>query len=176
MSAMRPTDPRGSLQPRGDEIASYTTYLEAQRAVDFLADKEFEVNAVTIVGTDLKMVERITGRRTYPSVALRGAASGAYFGFFIGLLLFLMGGGLLEVLLPAVLIGAGAGMLFSVIAYAFTGGKRDFTSTSQVVAGAFSVLCLTEKANEARRLLGELSESPEHSDSTGNGPTGGFGR
>jgi len=171
MSAMRPTDPRAGLQPRGDEIASYATYLEAQRAVDFLADKEFEVNAVTIVGTDLKMVERITGRRTYPSVAGRGAMSGAYFGFFIGLLLFLMGGTLLEALLPAVLVGAGAGMLFAVIAYAFSGGKRDFTSASQVVAGAYSVLCLTEKADEARQLLSELPDAPSQPDRFG-----GFGR
>src|SRR5699024_8031175 len=60
MSAMRPTDPRAGMQPRGDEIAKYETYLEAQRAVDYLADHEFTVNAVTIVGTELKMVERIT--------------------------------------------------------------------------------------------------------------------
>src|SRR5699024_7452292 len=86
MPAMRPTDPRAGTQPRGDEIAKYETYLEAQRAVDYLADHEFTVNAVTIVGTELKLVERITGRRTYPSVAGRGAASGAYFGSFIGLL------------------------------------------------------------------------------------------
>src|SRR5699024_11553747 len=48
MPAMRPTDPRAGTQPRGDEIAKYETYLEAQRAVDYLADHEFTVNAVTI--------------------------------------------------------------------------------------------------------------------------------
>ncbi|CAM3365926.1 general stress protein [Occultella aeris] len=152
-----PTDPRGGAQPRGDEIASYDTYLEAQRAVDFLADKEFEVKAVTIVGTDLKMVERITGRRTYPSAALQGAASGAYFGLFVGLLLSLFGtGSLLTTILPALLIGAGFGMLFAVVSYAFTGGRRDFTSSSQVVASKFAVLCLTESAHKARALLAEM--------------------
>lgn len=176
MPAMRPTDPRAGTQPRGDEIAKYETYLEAQRAVDYLADHEFTVNAVTIVGTELKLVERITGRRTYPSVAGRGAASGAYFGFFIGLLLFLMSGNVLESLIPGLLIGAGAGMLFGVLAYAFSGGKRDFTSTSQVVAGAFSVLCLSEKAAEARRMLDEMSgQTPQSGGTGGPGGTGGFG-
>ncbi len=158
MPAMNPTDPRAGMQPRGEEIATYDSYLEAQRAVDFLADREFQVSAVTIVGTDLKMVERITGRRTYPNVALRGAASGAYFGFFIGILLYLFGGDLVTALLPALLLGAGAGMLFAVIAYAMSGGKRDFTSTSQVVAGSFAILCLAEKAAAARELLGTLPQ------------------
>ncbi|WP_366518082.1 general stress protein, partial [uncultured Georgenia sp.] len=48
--------------PTGVQIASFDTYLEAQRAVDLLSDKEFEVQHTTIVGTDLRMVERITGR------------------------------------------------------------------------------------------------------------------
>ncbi|UFU03940.1 hypothetical protein LQF12_04865 [Ruania suaedae] len=161
MPAMNPTDPRAGMQPRGEEIATYASYLEAQRAVDFLADSEFEVNSVTIVGTDLTMVERITGRRTYPKVALRGAATGAYFGFFIGILLYLFGGELLTALLPALLLGAGAGMLFAVIAYAMSGGKRDFTSTSQVVAGSFAILCLAEKAPAARQLLGTLEHERE---------------
>ena len=48
--------------PRGDTIARYATYLEAQRAVDYLSDNAFPVQAVTIVGTGLRMVERVTGR------------------------------------------------------------------------------------------------------------------
>src|SRR5690606_11777745 len=54
--------------PTGVQIASFDTYLEAQRAVDLLSDKEFEVQHTTIVGTDLRMVERITGRLSYPRV------------------------------------------------------------------------------------------------------------
>lgn len=150
------------MQPRGEEIATYDTYLDAQRAVDFLADKEFGVKAVTIVGTDLKMVERITGRRTYASAALQGAASGAYFGLFVGLMLLLISGGqsALATILPALLIGAGFGMLFGVVSYAMTGGRRDFTSSSQVVASKFAVLCLSESAPQARALLAEMPVPP----------------
>ncbi|MBC7308050.1 MAG: magnesium transporter, partial [Dietzia sp.] len=79
--------------PKGVEIADYPTYLEAQKAVDYLSDHQFPVQLVTIVGVDLKMVERVTGRLSYPRVALAGAASGAWFGLFVGLLLSLFSPG-----------------------------------------------------------------------------------
>lgn len=153
-----PRDPRLSLQPRGDEIAAYDNYLEAQRAVDFLADAEFPVQKVTIVGTELRMVERITGRRTYATAALRGAASGAWLGLFLGLMFMLLvsGASLAGIFLPALLIGAGFGMLWGVVGHALTGGRRDFSSTSQLVPSRFAVLCLTESAQEARNLLATL--------------------
>ena len=66
--------PTAPTLPQGETVASYGTYLEAQRAVDHLADKQFPVQHVTIVGTDLRMVERVTGRLSYPRVALAGFA------------------------------------------------------------------------------------------------------
>ncbi len=63
--------------PSGDTIGRYGTYSEAQRAVDFLSDEHFPVQNVTIVGTGLQMVERVTGRLTYGRAAGAGAASGA---------------------------------------------------------------------------------------------------
>lgn len=144
--------------PRGEQIAAYPTYLEAQKAVDHLSDKEFPVQHVTIVGADLKMVERVTGRLTYSRVALAGLASGAWFGLFVGLLLSLFSGAEQAALpiLPAVAIGAAFGILFSVISYALTGGKRDFTSSSQIVASSYAILCAAEHAAKARTLLATL--------------------
>jgi hypothetical protein len=141
--------------PRGEPIAHYGTYLEAQRAVDYLSDHAFPVQFVTIVGTGLQMVERVTGRLTYPRVAVAGAASGAWFGLFVGLVLSLFGGNE-AALLAAPLFGAGFGVLFGVISYALTGGRRDFTSTSQIVASEYAVLCLAEQAGAARQLLRQL--------------------
>lgn len=151
------TAPRVPTLPKGVAVADYATYLEAQKAVDYLSDHEFPVQLVTIVGTDLRMVERVTGRLTYARVAMAGAASGAWFGLFVGLLLSLFSPGttLLQTVLPALLIGAGFGMLFGVISYAFTGGRRDFTSTSQIVASRYSVLCEEEQAARARQMLAE---------------------
>lgn len=143
--------------PTGEQVASYPTYLEAQRAVDHLADQAFPVHLVTIVGTDLRMVERITGRLTYARVAGAGALSGAWFGLFVGLLLGLFSTSpSLAVVVPAFLIGAAFGMLFAIASYAATGGKRDFTSASQVVASAYAVLCQGEQATAARQLLEAL--------------------
>ena len=150
--------PRVPTLPRGVGIADFESYLDAQKAVDFLSDKEFPVQFVTIVGTDLRMVERVTGRLTYARVALAGAASGAWFGLFVGLLLslFTAGASMFQTVLPALLIGAGFGMLFGVISFSFTGGKRDFTSTSQIVASRYSLLCAEEHAGRARQVLGDM--------------------
>ncbi|MFE6237208.1 general stress protein [Cellulosimicrobium sp. NPDC057862] len=158
MSMSRPgAVPRVPTPPRGEEIASYATYLEAQKAVDYLSDNKFAVELVTIVGADLKMVERVTGRLTYGRVAIAGAASGAWFGLFVGLLLFLFSGDGAFVL-TAIAIGAGFGLLFSVLSYALTRGKRDFTSQSQIVASSYGILCAPERAGDARQLLSRMPE------------------
>jgi hypothetical protein len=163
------------VPPRGDTIAQFATYLEAQKAVDYLSDNHFPVQAVTIVGVDLKMVERVTGRLTYTRVALAGLASGAWFGLFVGLLISLFGSAEGFSVFFAVFIGAAFGLLFGVMSYAFTGGSRDFTSTSQIVAGEYRVLCLTEQAGKALQLLNQLSREggPTSSGSWGDGPSGG---
>ncbi|WP_435299501.1 general stress protein [Timonella sp. A28] len=157
MSMMTPNpSPRVPTMPGGNEIATYSTYLKAQKAVDALSDAGFAVQTVTIVGHDLHMVERVTGRLTYPRVALAGFASGAWFGLFVGLLLSLFGSnGEGSVILTAVVIGGGFGLLFSVLSYALTGGKRDFTSQSQIVAAKYVLLCSPETAGKARNLLRE---------------------
>lgn len=140
--------------PRGEPIARYDTYLEAQRVVDFLSDNHFPVQFVTIVGSGLRMVERVTGRLTYGRVAIAGAASGAWFGLFVGLLLTLFGSNYpAGFVIASMLIGSAFGMLFGVISYALTGGRRDFTSTSQIVASEYEVLCMPEHARAAIELL-----------------------
>ena len=66
-------------------LAVYDEYAQAQKAVDFLSDNKFPVEQCMIVGTDLKRVERITGRLTYNRVALGGALSGLWLGVFVGI-------------------------------------------------------------------------------------------
>ena len=151
--------PRVPTLPTGEQVAAYGAYLDAQKAVDHLADNEFPVQHVTIVGTDLRMVERVTGRLTYSRIALAGLASGAWFGLFVGLLLSIFSTGdqaAVLPILPAMAIGAAFGILFSLISYSFTGGRRDFTSASQIVAGSYSLLCAPDVAHRARGLLAEI--------------------
>ena len=143
--------------PQGELIGNYRSYLDAQKVVDYLADEEFPVQHVSIVGNDLKTVERVTGKLSYPRVALSGAATGAWFGLFVGLLLMLFGGGETFVLLiSSMAMGAAFWMLFGIISYALQRGKRDFTSTNQVIATSYDVVVATEVAHEARRLAAQL--------------------
>lgn len=151
-----PIDQARSL-PQGEVVGSYTSYLDAQKAVDYLADQQFPVELVAIVGNDLKLVERVTGRLSYPRVALNGALSGMWFGLFVGVLLsfFSSGAGYFSII-TSVLMGAAFFMLFGIVTYAMQRGKRDFTSTSQVVPTSYDVVVAFEASAEARRLLHQL--------------------
>ncbi|WP_354213861.1 general stress protein [Arthrobacter sp. UYCo732] len=156
--AVGPNGPDDSRTvPAGDTVGSYTSYLDAQKAVDYLADQQFPVQMVSIVGNELKMVERVTGRLSYPRVALSGALSGMWFGLFVGVMLsfFAPSPGYFSIL-ASVLMGAAFFMLFGIVTYAMQRGKRDFTSTSQVVATNYDVVVSAEAAHEARRLLQQL--------------------
>ena len=144
----------------GTRIATFGSYAEAQRAVDHLSDNKFPVENVSIIGSDLRMVEQITGRLTWARAAVAGAASGAWFGLFVGLLLGLFAPGnreLFTLVLFGLLYGAVFGLIFGLIGYAATRGKRDFTSTSQVVASTYDVMCLPSHAQAAQELLAKLS-------------------
>jgi hypothetical protein len=146
--------------PTGITVGTYNTYEAAQRAVDYLSDNHFPVENVTIVGNDLRMVERVTGRLTQGRAATTGAAGGAWWGLFIGAMLTLFASentNWVLLILLTVLIGAVFGAVMGMIGYSMTGGRRDFTSTSSVVATSYDVLCKHTHAEEARNLLAKLA-------------------
>jgi hypothetical protein len=148
--------------PTGWPIGSYATYAEAQRAVDHLADKQFPVADVTIVGVDLMLVERVLRRLTWGRVLAQGAASGAWFGLFVGVLLSLFAeprAGWFPILVGAA-TGVVFGTVFAAAGYASTRGRRDFASASQLVAGRYDVLCQPRHAEQARDLLAKLGMGP----------------
>lgn len=138
-------------------LGVYDDYADAQKAVDHLADNGFPVENVLIVGTDLKQVERVTGRLTTGRVALGGALSGAWLGLFVGLIFSLFGTGeAMTIILSTALFGALFGLIWALIGYAMTRGRRDFTSVQQVVATKYEVLVEHKHATEARELLAQL--------------------
>jgi len=148
--------------PTGWPIGSYATYEEAQRAVDHLADNDFVVGDVTIVGIDLMLVERVVGKLSWGRVLGTGAGSGAWFGMVIGLLLGLFGSQQLDYTPVAVGVVAGAvfGIAFASLSYATARRYRDFTSTSQLVAGRYDVLCQPRNAEQGRDMLARLAMRP----------------
>lgn len=146
--------------PTGWPVGSYAKYEEAQRAVDHLADSDFPVRDVTIVGVDLMLVERVIGRLSWGRVLMSGAASGAWFGLFVGLLLSLFspqGGGTFGPILVGLASGILFGLVFAAVGYGASRGRRDFTSASQMVAGRYDVLCQPRNAEKARELLAKLA-------------------
>ena len=138
-------------------LAVYDDYAAAQKAVDFLSDNHFPVQNCMIVGTELKQVERITGRLTTGRVALAGALSGLWLGLFVGLIFALFGdGNLLAIVGSTVLVGAVFGVIWALVGYAGTRGQRDFSSVSAVVATKYEVLVEHKHRETARELLAKL--------------------
>jgi hypothetical protein len=138
-------------------LATYDDYEAAQRTVDFLADEKFPVEQCMIVGTDLKRIERITGRLTYGKVAAGGALSGLWLGLFVGLVFALFSEeAVVAVVLSATMFGAAFGLVWAIAGYAATRGRRDFSSMTQVVATRYEVLVEHKVAVRARELLARL--------------------
>ena len=141
--------------PKGDVLGTYDTYLEAQSVVDRLSKADFEVAKLSIVGNDLKTVERVTGKQTYGRAAIAGAASGAWLGLFLGLIFTLFTPPSTQtfgIVGAALLMGAGFGMIFSIVTYTISRRRRDFTSTHQVLASNYQIIIdpeLTAKAQQA---------------------------
>jgi hypothetical protein len=154
-------------------VATFFTYAEAQRAVDYLSDKKFPVEHVSIVAEGLRMVERVTGRLNWGKAALNGAIGGATTGLFLGFLL-----GLFFFVAPFItafvfgmyglITGLIIGTIVGLIGYALSDGSRDFTSVGSIQADRYVVLVEAAVADEATRLLGMMtppmaSTEPVHS-------------
>ncbi|MEE6262006.1 general stress protein [Plantactinospora sonchi] len=139
-------------------VASFPDYPSAQYTVDFLSDNQFPVERAAIVGTDLTLVETVLGRMTTGRAALAGAATGAWFGLFIGLLFGIFTvGNWWAVILVGLVIGAIWGAIFGAIAHAMTGGRRDFTSASSLRANQYAVTVDATFADQARQLISRMN-------------------
>ncbi len=151
----------GPVPPVGEQVSlgTYTSYAEAQRVVDYLADHGFEVETTQIIGSDLRMVEQITGRLTWPRAVLSGVAGGAWFGVFVGLLLRILTTVSFE---RAMEFGLSWGVLFggvfTAVGFGLTGGRRDFTSRSITVPSRFEVLVAAVHSGHARTILAGLTQ------------------
>lgn len=139
-------------------IGIFGSYEEAQKAVDFLADAHFPVQNLAIVGTDLRSVERVLGRRTWGTVIGQGVQSGISTGLMVGLimLLFTQAPNFLALFASALAIGIVIGIAFSALGYWMSQGKRDFTSVSRTIATRYELLSEHKVAGQARDLLANL--------------------
>jgi hypothetical protein len=143
----------------GQMVGSYPTYAEAQQAIDRLAAAAFSVQYSEIVGRDLRLVERVTGRMTDGRAAATGAATGAWFGLLIGLLvgLFTFGPAWFGLILGGLLIGALWGALFGFLAHRMGSGQHDYSSLRSLAGTRYDVTVADGYADRARLLLSPLA-------------------
>ena len=146
--------------PKGDVLGTYDSYPDAQRVVAKLAEADFPVNQLSIVGNDLKTVERVTGKLTYGRAAIAGALSGLWLGIFFGIVLTLFSPSAGGLILAAAIIGAAFGMLYGIVSFAITKRQRDFTSVHQVLATNYQIVVEPQLVGQARRILGEAGLAP----------------
>jgi hypothetical protein len=133
--------------PRGTEVAVYDTYQAAASAIDTLVEREFPVDKVSVIGSELRSIERITTGLSYPKAALSGLASGLWFGLFLGLIMVIWSPTTgLNYLFAALVLGAGFGIISGVATYAFT--RR------------YSLVVTPEVAGQAQSILGTYPQQP----------------
>lgn len=144
-------DSRNAVGPHKVVLGTYSSHDAAQHAVDVLAEHKFPVEHVTIVGTGLKLEERILGRWTLGRALLTGAGTGVWIGLLIGLIFWIVSPWVVGAVISGVILGVLFGAAFSAVAYFMQ--KRAFMSAPAVVADRYDLLVDTEFAEEARRLL-----------------------
>lgn len=162
------TSPASRLDPVSlawNTVASYDSYPAAQAAVDHLSDERFPVGYLDIVGSDLRLVERVTGRLTRSRAALAGGLRGAWLGLFAGLLLSLVAAShaWLGMLAAGVASGVLAGAVLGLAAHAVTRGQRDFASTRSITALRYDLVARGGNAERARLVLDQAGLLPAES-------------
>lgn len=139
-------------------VGIFSTYDEAQQAVDFLADKNFPVENLCIVGTDLRSMERVLGRRNWGTVLGQGVQSGLSTGLMVTFLMwiFMPNSNFMVLFVSALLIGILIGVIFAALGYWMSQGKRDFTSVTQTIATRYELLSEHKVSGQARDMLSAL--------------------
>jgi hypothetical protein len=144
-------------------VARFDDYESAQRAVDRLSDEGFPVEKLDIVGSGLRLVERVTGRLTTSRAATAGALTGLWAGLLFGILLglFTSGHSFIAVAATGAALGVLWGAAFGAVAHARTKGQRDFSSVRQLVATHYDLIAREGTVERARYILGEAGLMPE---------------
>ena len=128
--------------PDGQILATFPAYPEAQDLVNSLVTKGVPATALSIVGADVTLVERVTGKIGYGRAALSSAMSGSWLGILAGLAYVIFSP--TDVITPIVgglFVGAGLGMVVGMLLFTFQRGpKRLYRSMQQVIAQSYRVV------------------------------------
>lgn len=152
----QPAEARVGIAQR--TVGSYEEYREAQRAIDRLSDVGFPVERVAVVGRDLRVLERVSGRVSPATAAWRSAACGLAVGALTGWMLSIFGiadarvaGAWLAV--NGAVLGAVFGAVIGLIEHLLTRGRRDVMTVSEIRADRYDVVADADFADRAAHLL-----------------------
>lgn len=162
MRTSQPPILMGPISTAWNTVARFDDYETAQHAVDYLSDDGFPVEKLDIVGSDLRLIERVTGRKTKARAAAAGALSGMWMGLLIGILLglFTAGHAWLGVVAAGLAIGALWGAVFGFAAHAATRGQRDFSSVRALAAAHYDLIARDGSVERVRTMLGQAGLLP----------------
>ena len=138
-------------------VATFSSLGEVQDALARLADEEFPIQRATIVGTDLRLIERVSGRMSTPRAAGYGAVAGAWLGAliaaFAAIFTSVTVGSVLSMLFGGIVLGTGFGAVFGAVAYRFAGPRAGITGNVTLVAARYEVRTTNGYAVRLHELL-----------------------
>jgi hypothetical protein len=146
---------RGHMSvPVGEEIGVFAHYDDARAMVNRLLTGGIPAQAVSIVGGEVTLVERVVARYGYGRAALAAAFTGLWIGVFAGLLVTVTTPE--ESVAPMAaggLIGAGLGMIVGMVLYITRGSERPtFRSHQHIIAQTYRIIVDPEIGGKAKRV------------------------
>jgi hypothetical protein len=135
-------------------VATFATLADVE---DVLSGLEFPIGRTTIVGTDLRLVERVEGRMSTARAAGYGTVSGAWLGALVASFAAIFTahspGAVLSMLFGGIMLGALFGAVFGGVAYRFAGPRGGITGNVTLVASRYELRTDPSLADELRGLL-----------------------
>ena len=137
--------------PRGETLATFDAYASAQKLINSLVSEGVPFRSLSIVGTDVNLVERVTGKIGYGRAALSSAMSGSWLGVLAGLVFVIVSP--TDVITPIVaggIIGAGIGMVVGMVLFTLAGSnRRSYRSMQHIIAQSYRVVVEPEAHQQA---------------------------
>jgi hypothetical protein len=146
-------------------VASFCTFADATRAVDYLADRGVAARHIAVVVRDFRLGTCSDRRVAYAVAAAGGALSGATIGALVVLVLGVAGvlvlpGSLALTALAGGMIGGMGGASIAVIGHRGGQDAARRRSVRALDAARYDVVVAASAAERARRVLRELTRDP----------------
>jgi len=143
--------------PEGETLASFEVYPDAQELIHTLVAHGVPPRSLSILGSDVTMVERVSGKIGYGRAALSAAMSGSWLGLLGGITFVILSpDDLVTPILAGLLIGAGLGMVTGMVLFSLgRGPKRRYRSTQQVIAKTYRVVVDPGQSEAAHTAMRE---------------------